>query len=197
MTMERTFSAATEDLARREFKETASRLWDEGWEPSGESLRKEDRRMRQDLYHLTVTFMRRAEPGPVTAPADDDLPGVPFSEGEMAVRVTTAAEAKLAIKELKLKKKEYAIQKKQVAAEIAAIRAAHRSRTAQRGTKVRGGGGAGRFVRGIQTAQRDNDRANTDRQIQGYERQKMAIETAMTELDRAILQLEGHALRST
>lgn len=105
-------------------------------------------------------------------------------------RVETAAEAEQAIKELKLQKKELALQKKAVNAEMAIIRAERRGQLASQGSKMRGGGKTGKFVRDMQTMSRDVDRSRHANRLVPLESRKARIEGEVLALDSAIAQLE-------
>lgn len=109
---------------------------------------------------------------------------------ESRFKWSTPAEAKAVIKELKLKRRELVAAKSAFSKQIAEIRAAYRSRVAQRGTKLRGMGGFGKFVRGIQTVGRDADRADTDKAIRPLEARIAAIDSDIRGLDAAVLQVE-------
>jgi len=109
---------------------------------------------------------------------------------ESRFKWSTPAEAKAVIKELKLKRKELVAAKSALSKQIAEIRAAYRSRVAQRGTKVRGLGGFGKFVRGMQTASRDSDRADTDKAIRPLEAKIAVIDQDVRNLDAGVLQVE-------
>lgn len=116
--------------------------------------------------------------------------------GTVRTQFDTVAEAKIAIKELRLEKKDWNVTKKDVAAQIAAIRADYRSEVAQRGSKVQGGGGFGRFLRGMQTASRDNRRAKVDEAIRPLEEHKADLDRVLTNIDSVILQLERYVLEN-
>lgn len=70
---------------------------------------------------------------------------------ELSVSARSVAEAKIAIKELKLKKKEYALVKREISQQQKQIRAEYTDRVRQRGSKLRGCGSIGGFVRTVQT----------------------------------------------
>ena len=107
------------------------------------------------------------------------------------VNTSTLAEAKLAIKELKLRKKEYSLEKRSVNEQMKAIRAQYTQEVRSRGSKMRGSGGLGRFVRGIQTISRDNRRAKLASDLAPYEAKKQNIESMMMAIDSTILKVEA------
>lgn len=111
------------------------------------------------------------------------------------VSANSAAEAKLAIKELKLKKKEFGLLKREITSQQKEIRAEHSHEVATRGSKMRGGGGFGKFVRAIQTISRDSKRANVANSISPLEQRKQEIETVIHSIDSAIVQVEAYLLK--
>jgi hypothetical protein len=112
------------------------------------------------------------------------------SDGDLRVSARSVAEAKIAIKELKLKKKEYALAKREISQTQKQIRAEYTDSVRQRGSKFRGGGGIGSFVRTVQTISRDADRRNLAQELAPLEQQKNAVESMINAIDRATLQIE-------
>lgn len=117
------------------------------------------------------------------------------SSGKISVHASTAAEAKLAIKELRLLKKSFAIEKRQVRAQKKAIRAEYTHDVRKRGSKFRGRGGFGRFVRSMQTASRDSARADLARALKPLEAEDQRLAHAMRQIDSLIVQVDAQALR--
>lgn len=113
---------------------------------------------------------------------------------QVIVNTNTAAEAKLAIKELKLKKKEYSLQKKAVTEQEKLIRAQYTAEVRSRGSVMRGGGGIGKFFRVLQSSSRDSRRAQLARDLAPYENEKHEIESMMRAIDSAIIQIEAALL---
>lgn len=105
--------------------------------------------------------------------------------------VENVAEAKIALKELKLLKKEYGIQKRLIADNQKAIRAQYTDQTRRQGSVMRGGGGIGKFVRSMQSASRDTQRANLAKALAPYEKQKQQVEAIMLTIDKVILNVES------
>ena len=117
------------------------------------------------------------------------------TRGKITVHASTASEAKLAIKELRLLKKSFSLEKCQVTAQQKAIRAQYTHDTRQRGSKFRGGGGFGRFVRSMQTASSDSARSQLASALRPLETEQQRIAHAMTQIDSLIAQVEAQALR--
>ncbi len=118
-------------------------------------------------------------------------------DGRINVSVQSLAEAKIAIKALKLKKKEYALTKRELSQEQKIIRAEYTDKVRQQGSKFRGGGSIGRFVRTVQTVNRDANRRALAQRLAPLEEQKNAVDGIMTVIDEAILQLERYILESS
>lgn len=114
------------------------------------------------------------------------------ANGKLHVSAQSVAEAKIAIKELKLKKKEYNLVKREISQNQKRIRAEYTQMVRQRGSKVMGGGSIGRFVRTVQTIQRDSDRRALAQQLAPLEQQKNAVEVIINAIDQAILQIERY-----
>ncbi|GET37423.1 hypothetical protein [Microseira wollei] len=110
-------------------------------------------------------------------------------DGQLLVSAKSIAEAKIAIKELKLKKKEYALIKREISQQQKQIRAAYTDRVRQRGSKFRGGGSIGSFVRTVQTINRDADRRLLAQQLAPLEQKKNVVEAIINAIDWAILQV--------
>ncbi|MDA7662966.1 hypothetical protein N8550_03080 [Pirellulaceae bacterium] len=117
------------------------------------------------------------------------------SRGEISVYASTAADAKLAVKELRLFKKSFTLEKRQVAARKKSIRAQYTHDTRQRGSKFRGGGAFGRFVRAVQTTVGDSARSQLASALQPLEMESQRIADAITQIDFLIAQVEVQALR--
>jgi hypothetical protein len=113
---------------------------------------------------------------------------------EVSISVSSAAEAKLAIKELKLLKKGFALQKKEVAATIKMRRFDYSQEVKTRGSMVRGGGGLGRFFRGVQSISRDNKRAGLAKDLHPLESEKDRLDSVMNSIDQIIVKLEVYIL---
>lgn len=114
--------------------------------------------------------------------------------GKINISIKSVAEAKLAIKELKLKKKEYSLVKREISQQQKQIRAEYTDRVRQRGSKFRGGGNIGRFVRTVQTINRDADRRSLAQELMPLEQQKQSIETVINAIEQAILKIEQFIL---
>ena len=104
------------------------------------------------------------------------------------------ADAKICIKEIKLKKKEFQLQKKEVAAQIAQVRAAHRTANINRGPAVRGSGGLAKVLRTMDKATKQTAAINTNNAISQLETRKNAFDQKIAQLDGAILSLERYIL---
>lgn len=115
--------------------------------------------------------------------------------GLIQVNVQDAGEARLAIKELRVLKKALGVHKRRITDQQKAIRAQYTQKVRLRGSMFRGGRGFGRFLRLMQTAGRDADRAQLAVSLEPFERQKQKIERALNQVDSVITQLEARALR--
>ncbi len=118
-------------------------------------------------------------------------------DGQLLVSAKSIAEAKIAIKELKLKKKEYALIKREISQQQKQIRAEYTDRVRQRGSKFRGGGSIGSFVRTVQTINRDADRRLLAQQLAPLEQKKNVVEAIINAIDQAILQIERYILENS
>lgn len=128
----------------------------------------------------------------------DDLMFVTVDDdGSIEVSASSAAELKIAIKELRLVKKDLAAQKKEVTADIAAVRAEQRTRVAHHKPMVRGGGMFGKILRTTTQISRANARASTDNAVRPLEAQKNNLDMRMLVVDRTIAQVEAAILRSS
>lgn len=114
---------------------------------------------------------------------------------KLSIRFDTAAEGKLALKELRLKKKEQGVLKRSVNERMKQIRAAYTAEVRSRGSMLRGGGGFGKLVRAIQTVSRDNKRSSLASELAPLEQEKQAIETVILAIDSAIIQVEARILK--
>ncbi len=117
------------------------------------------------------------------------------SRGDISVHASSAADAKLAIKELRLLKKSFSIEKQQVTAQLKAVRAQYTHDTRQRGSNFRGGGGFDRFVRSMQAASRDSARTHLARTLRPLEIEQQRIDHVITQIGSLIAQVEAQALR--
>ena len=113
------------------------------------------------------------------------------------VNASSLAEAKIALKELKLKKKEFALEKRSINQRQKEIRASYTSEVRSRGSKVRGGGGVGKFFRAVQTVSRDNKRAQLASDLAPFEQEKQNIEAIIHTIDSAMLQVESYILNES
>ena len=118
-------------------------------------------------------------------------------DGSIVFSVTSVPEAKLAIKQLKLWKKELGFVKREIAAEQKGIRSQYTEQVRQQGSKFRGGGGFGKFIRAVQTSQRDANRRNLSNTLQPYEQRKRDIEARISAVDQTILKIESYLLKNS
>jgi hypothetical protein len=110
---------------------------------------------------------------------------------------TTLAELKQAIQVLKQKKKELGIQKKAVTMRQQQLRAQYTDDVRRRGSKFQGGGSVGRFIRGVQTSARDGARKDLAKNLEPLEKEKTAIDVAMSRLDLDVLNIEAYIAKNT
>lgn len=134
-------------------------------------------------------------PAVATAPEPPAPNGLVVSpNGDMEVRVSSVADAKLAIKQLRLKKKELALEKKVVAAEMTEIRADRRTQVGRQGSMTRGGGDFGKVARAVQRTSRDMARSRHANRLAPLDDEKQRIDTARHRIDTLILDLEHYIL---
>lgn len=117
--------------------------------------------------------------------------------GELRISARSIAETKIAIKELKLKKKEYALVKRKIHQNQKQIRAEYTDRVRQRGSKFRGGGSIGSFVRTVQTINRDDDRRTLAQQLAPLEQQKNTVDEIINAIEQTILQIEKYIIENS
>jgi hypothetical protein len=67
----------------------------------------------------------------------------------------------------------------------------------QRGSKFRGGGGIGSFVRTVQTISRDADRRSLAQELAPLEQHKNSVEAMINAIDRAIMQIEKNIVKNS
>ena len=85
-------------------------------------------------------------------------------------------------------KRELGLQQKE-------IRESYANEVANRGSKVLGGGGVGRFVRAMQTISRANKRAEVANKIAPLEKQSMEIDEVINAIDSTIIKVEAYLLQ--
>jgi hypothetical protein len=119
-----------------------------------------------------------------------------IENGEIHLRVTSVAEAKLAIKEIRIKKKELALFKREVLAKQRELRAAQAHSTRTQGPMMRGRGGFSRLIRAVQSASRYSDRSSLANNLAPLEAEKARIDGDMRGFDSLILQLETYIVQN-
>src|SRR5215211_7659624 len=125
---------------------------------------------------------RRRQPvatEPQTSALSKDSQGdlVQFTDdGQIRVRATSVAEAKLAIKQLRLRKKAVGLEKREVTQAITAINAERRMQTANQGRMMRGGGNLGQLTRTFQGISRDMDKSRHAARLQPYQQEKARLD---------------------
>ena len=122
---------------------------------------------------------------------------IKFTDTEMDISLHSVAGAKRVLKELKLKKKEYALAKRDISQRQKLIRAEYTDTVRRRGSKFRGGGGLGSFIRTVQTFSRDAERSALAQQLAPLERQKNSVDAIMNGIDQAILQVESYIVENS
>lgn len=116
---------------------------------------------------------------------------------EMNISLHSLADAKRALKELKLKKKEYVLAKRDISQRQKLIRAEYTDTVRRRGSKFRGGGGLGSFIRTVQTFSRDAERSALAQQLAPLEQQKNSVDAIINGIDGAILQVESYIVENS
>ena len=119
-------------------------------------------------------------------------------EGQIiGCRAESVPDAKLCIKALKLKKKDLQGQKKEVAAQIAQVRANHRSAKIQMGPAMRGSGFLANVSRTVQRTAKHSAAVSVDNTVRELESKKSVFDQGITQVDNAILQLERYVLENS
>ena len=151
-----------------------------------------------ELEHPTWPQPVASEPEPSILEQDWQGNVVLFTDdGDIALRVTSVPEAKLAIKQLRLRKKAVGLEKREVTHAITAINTQRRMQTANQGSKMRGGGDVGKIVRSFQTLGRDADRRNHAARLQPYQQEKARLDQYTLTIDQLITQLEAYILQNS
>ena len=115
-------------------------------------------------------------------------------DGSVHLNISSAAEARAAIKQMRIVKREINVEKKLINAELAALRANRRAQVAQHGSKMRGGGNLGKSVRAFQMMGRDTERRKYSNALEPYEQAKRSLDLKLANCDLAIAKLEQHIL---
>jgi hypothetical protein len=116
------------------------------------------------------------------------------SSGEISVEARNGSDAKAAIKELRLLKKSFSLKKRTALDQQQMIRAGYTDYVRRRGSKWIGGRGLGRFIRRMQTANRDTTRSILARDLSPLEFEKQRLKNAMLQIDGLITQLQAMAV---
>jgi hypothetical protein len=116
---------------------------------------------------------------------------ISYEDGQIRLRVSSVAEARIAIKELKIKKKELSLLKRELAAQQKELRSAHTQAVRARGPMMRGGGSFGKVIRAMQSISRNSTRASVANSLAPVEDEKVNIDRDMRGLESLILQLEN------
>jgi hypothetical protein len=124
-------------------------------------------------------------------PQDQDV--VNLAQKELDAADTPEAMKRL-IKEWKLARKELRQERASLAKEMRAIRATHTERVREQMPMFRGGGGVGKFIRGVQTAGRHAQRLQLAQDLAPHEHSLQALDHSITQLDRCILAGERRLL---
>jgi hypothetical protein len=136
-----------------------------------------------------ITEVTTVEPIPEVLPASF----VTFTpKGEIHVHARNTAEAKMAIRELRTKKKELSLSKRAIMQEKREIRAAYTDLVRRRGSKFIGRGSIGRFIRSLQTLDRDAARRHLANELAPLEQEQTRIEAWIMAIDSVIIQLQGY-----
>jgi hypothetical protein len=162
--------------------------------------RRKDEPVAVDSWTVDSPDVVPRSEGQVVAPiTEPELPqGITVHDnGDISIRVSTVAEAKLAIKQLRLRKKELGLEKKQISTEMAEIKADRRQQVANQGPMMRGGGGFGKTVRAFQSSSRAAARAKHANQLAPYEDAKTHLDRLIMNVDNGIHQLEAYILQQS
>ena len=125
-------------------------------------------------------------------PPTEDVVGI--AENELDAAGTPNAVMHL-VKEWKLARKNLRQKRTALAKEMRAIRATHTERVRQQMPMLRGGGGFGKFVRGVQTAGRYAQRVQLAEDLAPHEHSLQALDHSIARLDECILAGERRILK--
>jgi|HubBroStandDraft_4_1064222.scaffolds.fasta_scaffold302442_2 hypothetical protein len=164
---------------------------------SGDSAGQSKQSPRRPVTSI-VEFAREVEPvdnsnaaESTSVPSHDKRPLVELTDdGTVRVNATTIIEAKLALIELRIVKKQLALAKRLVMKDKREIRAAYTDYVRRRGSKAIGGGTIGRIFRIVQTVNRDMKKVQLANALAPREEQQSRLETMITSVDFAILQVQ-------
>ena len=131
-----------------------------------------------------------ASPLPKPVPVLTPLPIVSFRDGRFELNVRNKAECKLALQAIRVKKKEVHLAKKENMEEQRRIRAAYTDYVRRRGSRYPGGGRIGKFVRLIQTMNRDQQRLALANELAPYEHRRKEYEELLMACERGIGEAE-------
>lgn len=148
----------------------------------------------------------RESPGPLPAqiqeepalrPADWSTTGLILTNetGDIGVSLKTAAEAKLAVKDLRLRKRALNAEKRLVTQQMAAIRRDYTVMNANRGPSMRGGGNVGKIVRSMDSVTRSIERSNRERDLMPLDERKRWYEARVNDVDALIQRLEAYMVQ--
>jgi hypothetical protein len=116
---------------------------------------------------------------------------------KIEISASSVEEAQLALKELSIRKKELALAKRQIMEQERTMRAGYTDQVRRQGSKVRGGGGVGRFIRTVQTGQRDARRSDLAKHLEPLEKRRREVEAQIVTIDKAKLQLDVFITRES
>ena len=116
--------------------------------------------------------------------------------GDIKLRLQSKTDAQLAIKQLRLRKKELSANKRLITSQEQAIRSEYTDHVRRQGSKFRGGGGFGRFVRDVQTGQRDSARRELAKKLQPLDKSKYQLDRMMAAVGQALARVESYILRN-
>lgn len=143
------------------------------------------------------TFNNESKTNISSTKKSDSFVNLDINNGRISISCETLQEAKLALKELKLKKKEYNLIKKQIIQKQKEIRAQYTNQTRQQGSKFRGGGKIGQFIRGVQQNIRDSQRRDLADALLPLEQEKTALDTILNAIEQASIQLESQIIENS
>lgn len=139
-------------------------------------------------------FDRKPPQAPAPAPTEEQSPSglVTYVSNGGTIRwsVHTAKEANVAINELKLRKRQLALLKRQLTDRERELRADQTDRVRHQAPTVRGGGGLGKFVHGMEEANRTTARRHLADRLRPLEQERRRIDARCITIDSAILKLE-------
>lgn len=142
-------------------------------------------------------FDRKPQPQPVPVLTETKSPSglvTYVSNGEIRWSVRSVDDARRAVSDLKFRKRELAVAKRVVADQAQVVQADYTDQVRRRAPMMRGGGNAGRIVRGMQQAGHSGARRQLADLKRPLEAERRDLESQLTTIDEVLLKLESYIM---